>query len=206
MISFFKGIIISIVLGVPAGPVGVMTIQNTLKNGFKSGLTTGMGSAVADIFFASVGAFGVHIISDYFVAHQDIISIVGGILLLFLGIRSILKKPEALQTEDKNALCSKENVIGFSSALVISITNPATILAFLFAFTIFDVAENLNVFEAIMLVLGVLSGAIFWWVTLSAVTAKFKDKIKTKTNKLLNIICGIIMFILAVVMFVKAII
>ncbi len=203
MISFIKGIIISIALGVPAGPVGVMTIQNTLKRGFRSGLMTGLGSAVADIFFASVGAFGVHIISDYLIEHQDAISIIGGILLLFLGIRSILKKPKALQANQDNALYSKENVLGFTSALMISITNPATILAFLLAFSTFNVASNLTFFEAFMLVLGVLAGAVFWWVTLAALTAKFKEKIKDKTNKLLNIVCGVIMIILALAMFIK---
>ncbi len=115
-----------------------------------------------------------------------------------------MRKPaKALQTEASTDLCSKENVIGFTSAFMISITNPATILAFLFAFSTFDIAENLNLFEATMLVLGVLTGAIIWWVALAALANKFKEKIKDKTNRILNLACGGIMIVLALVMFIK---
>lgn len=206
MLSLLKGIIISIALGVPAGPVGVMTIQNSLKSGFKSGFMTGMGSVVADLIFASVGAFGVHIISDFMKAYQDVIAIVGGIILIILGIRSIMKKPKPLQVNAEDVFISKENMKGFTAAFVISITNPATIMAFLVAFSTFNVAENLTLFEASMLVLGVVVGAVLWWLILAGGTSKFKEKIKDKTNKALNVGCGVIMIILAVVMFVKTII
>ncbi len=206
MLALLKGFIISILLGVPAGPVGVLTIQNTLKSGFKSGLMTGLGSAVADVVFAVVGAFGVHFISDFLVENQVYIAIFGGILLCILGTYSILKKPKALQATESQDLCSKENVIGFTSALMISITNPATILAFMFAFSTFSLADNLTFFDASMLVLGVLIGAIVWWVTLAGLATKFKEKIKNKTNKILNVICGVIMIAFGIGMFVKTLI
>lgn len=203
MLALIKGFIISIALGVPAGPVGVLTIQNTLKSGFKSGLMTGLGSAAADIVFAAVGAFGVHFISDFLIENQDYIAVFGGLLLCFLGVYSLFKKPKQFQTSENQDFCSKENVIGFTSAFMISITNPATILAFMLAFSTFSLAENLTFFDASMLVLGVLIGAIVWWVTLAGLASKYKDRIKNNTNRILNVICGVIMTAFGIGMFVK---
>ena len=55
MIGFLlRGILIGLLFGVPAGAVGAMTVQRTWSSGVKAGLLTGLGSSVADCFYASV--------------------------------------------------------------------------------------------------------------------------------------------------------
>ena len=49
-----KGILIGIIASAPMGPVGVLTIQRTLKKGRWYGLVTGLGAAVSDIIYAMV--------------------------------------------------------------------------------------------------------------------------------------------------------
>ena len=45
--------------------MSTITIQKTLERGFWSGFFTGMGATVSDMFYASVGAFGIHLIADF---------------------------------------------------------------------------------------------------------------------------------------------
>ena len=53
-----KGILIGIIASAPMGPVGVLTIQRTLKKGRWYGLVTGLGAAVSDIIYAMVTGLG----------------------------------------------------------------------------------------------------------------------------------------------------
>lgn len=54
----FRGVLIRLLFGVPAGAVGAMTAQRTWNYGIKAGLLTGLGSSVADCIYACIGAFG----------------------------------------------------------------------------------------------------------------------------------------------------
>lgn len=53
-----KGILIGLLFGLPVGAVGALTVQRTWRLGVKAGLLTGLGSSVADCFYACVGALG----------------------------------------------------------------------------------------------------------------------------------------------------
>lgn len=92
---FLCGILIGLLFGMPAGAVGAMTVQRTLNYGMKSGLLTGLGSSAADCLYACVGAFGLTVISDFLLTCQNIIHIFGGCLILFMGIRLLVKKTES---------------------------------------------------------------------------------------------------------------
>lgn len=73
-----RGILIGLLFGLPVGAVGTMTVQRTWANGIKAGLFTGLGSSVADCFYACVGVFGLTLISDFLLKHQVVIHILGG--------------------------------------------------------------------------------------------------------------------------------
>lgn len=51
-----RGILIGLLFGLPVGAVGAMTVWRTWNSGIKAGLFTGLGSSVADCFYAAVGA------------------------------------------------------------------------------------------------------------------------------------------------------
>ena len=60
-----RGIMIGLIFGLPVGAIGALTVQRTWSLGVKAGLLTGLGSSVADCFYACVGAFGLTLISDF---------------------------------------------------------------------------------------------------------------------------------------------
>lgn len=74
----FRGILIGLLFGVPAGAVGAMTAQRAYSSGLRAGLLTGLGSSVADCIYACIGAFGLSLISDFLLAHQTVINLLGG--------------------------------------------------------------------------------------------------------------------------------
>lgn len=90
-----KGILIGLLFGVPVGAVGAMTVQRTWEHGIKAGLLTGMGSSIADCIYAAIGAFGLTMVSDFLLEYQTVIHLAGGTIVLFMGIRLLLRKGEA---------------------------------------------------------------------------------------------------------------
>lgn len=167
-----RGVLIGLLFGLPVGAVGAMTIQRTWNNGIKAGLFTGLGSSTADCFYAAVGVFGLTLISDFLLNHQVLINVFGGGLLLFMGIRLLLKKEEAVfQKEDAAGIWKM-----FVSSFAVGITNPAAILTFLFAFSYFGISTQSRLLQGIKLIGGVFIGTYVWWGMLTAATSIIKKK------------------------------
>ena len=193
---FLRGLLIGLIFGVPAGAIGALTIQRTLEKGFFAGLVTGMGSSVADLIYSCVGVFGITIISDLLSAYQFIIRVIGGALILILGI-SVLRKKELSATGGD---VRGEPFFYFFSAFMAAILNPATILSFMIAFTAFGINGDLNTYQGIALILGILVGTLCWWTALSGIVAHFRRRVTNHIYKWLNRILGCLLTMFGIVM------
>lgn len=142
---FCKGLLIGFIFGVPAGAIGALTIGRTLDKGFTAGFLTGMGSSAADLIYSCVGVFGITVVSDFLSAGQNILQIIGGILILLLGFCVLCKKKaavvrcSAVQKESKGTLA-----FCFLSAFTMALVNPATVFSFMAAFTAFGIQGGLD--------------------------------------------------------------
>lgn len=194
-----QGIAIGILFGLPAGAVGAMTAQRTWIYGAKAGLLTGLGSSVADCFYACVGAFGITVVSDFLLRYQSIIHGAGGCLILFMGIRMLAAKgkdiwPKEDEKGKKPVEKEERKSAGlFFSSFAIGITNPAAILTFLFAFSWFGITGNLLPGEGISLVAGVFMGTYLWWGSLTGLIMWMKRKMKRLQMNTINRFFGIVL-------------
>lgn len=189
MAFLFKGILIGLLFGLPAGAVGVLTVQRTLRHGPKAGLLTGLGSSAADCCYASLGAFGLTIVSDFLLQHQAAIHLLGGGLIFFLGLSLLRRKQDTSSREAENT-----NRLGlFLSSFAIGITNPATILTVLFALSWLGISGGLAFREGALLVLGVFFGTYLWWGVLTLAASLTRKKSAAIDPARMNRIFGIIL-------------
>lgn len=196
-----KGMLIGLVFGVPAGAIGALTVQRTLEKGFAAGLVTGMGSSAADLIYSCVGIFGITVISELLTAHQTVIQITGGVLILLLGIM-ILRKKELSYAK---ANTKGTPLFWFISSFTAAMFNPATVLSFMVAFTSFGITGELEAFEGASLAAGILIGTLCWWVTLSGIVARFRKKVTDNIYKWLNRILGSLMILFGIVMMIRGV-
>ena len=186
---FYKGLLIGFLFGVPAGAIGALTIGRTLDKGFTAGFLTGMGSSAADLIYSCVGVFGITVVSNLLSAGQNILQIIGGILILLLGVGVLCKKKAAaVQKESKGTL-----FFCFLSAFTMALVNPATVLSFMAAFAAFGVGGGLDAGQGTVLIIGIFTGTLCWWLVLSGITAHFRDKVTGKIYRWLNCILGCLM-------------
>jgi len=196
-IFFLKGIAIGFAMAVPVGPIGILCIRKTLTEGRLRGFVIGLGAATADLFYASVAAFGLTFISDILVSEKFWIRLVGGALLLFLGIKIFraLPKDPKIRIENGGILRS------YLTTVFLTLTNPLTIFAFLAVFAALGLDSELKYFSAAVLVVGVFIGSCLWFLLLGSGTILFRNKLDIVGLRWVNKIAGILIIISALIAF-----
>lgn len=202
-----KGLVIGIVFGVPAGVVGVLSVQRVLMQGAFAGLMTGIGSSVADVFYACVGVFGITIISDFLLKYQGPICMAGCLMVVAIGIQTIRKTggsgkyapdPAGAGTGEQSGQL-KSIMSCFLSSFVIAITNPATVLSFMVVFSMFRIGGTESVEENIRLVFGIFCGTCVWWLAIAVIVSLFRSRITDSFHLKLNRIFGAFMILFGIV-------
>lgn len=171
---FLRGLMIAVIFGLPAGAIGALTIQRTLRSGFGTGFVTGLGSTAADVLYASAGVFGVTLVSGFLTAHQRVIGTVSGGLILLMGLVVILKKENGSVATAPSAATRWK---AFLTSFALAIVNPAVIASFFTAFAAFGITEIPNTASGVLLVMGIGMGTACWWAALAGITAWLKTRI-----------------------------
>jgi threonine/homoserine/homoserine lactone efflux protein len=193
---FFRGLVIGFSIAAPVGPIGVLCIRRTLSDGRASGLVSGLGAATADAFYGCVAGFGLTFVSNFLVGQKMWLSLFGGLFLLYLGIKTLLSKPA-----EKEANIQQNGLLGsYFSTLVLTLTNPMTILSFAAIFAALGLVNTGGSYVlALILVLGVFLGSAMWWLLLSGGVGLFRDKFNAQGLLWVNRISGVIITIFGVV-------
>ncbi len=194
-----RGLLIGLIFGVPAGAIGALTIQRTLNSGFSAGLVTGLGSSAADLLYACAGVFGVTLVSEFLTRYQRPVSLLGGLLIAALGIHIFRQTPQVQQQESSRTKLP----VCFVASFAIAVTNPATVLSFLMAFTAFEITGEQTAAQSIQLIAGIFLGTLCWWSALSGAAAVFRSRINRRIYQILNWILGGFMLIFGIVVLIK---
>jgi len=163
-----EGFIIGLAIAAPVGPIGVLCIQRSLHDGFRIGLMTGLGAALADGVYGCIAVFGLTAISLLLMTHQFWIRLIGGLFLLYLGIKTFFAKP--VEREKKKDERSAWHAL--LTTFFLTLTNPATILSFIAIFAGLGLGtKNHTYVEAGILVASITLSSALWWLFLSGFVA-----------------------------------
>ena len=186
---FLKGAILGFSIAAPVGPIGILCIRKTLQFGRLSGLASGLGAAFADVLYGMIAAFGLTFLSDFFLAGQFWLRLVGGIFLMALGARIFLTKPK-----EKNEGVSHKTLFGdFLSTFFLTLSNPMTILSFLAVFAGLGLTEELDDrSNGVILIFGLFFGSALWWLILSEGVTFFRKKMSQVVMLWINRIAGLV--------------
>lgn len=183
--AFLKGIAIGFSIAAPVGPIGVLCIRRSLANGARTGFATGMGAAAADAIYGAVAAFGLTAISGFLLQQQFYLRVVGGMFLLYLGVKTFFSKP------GESAASPATHAGAFSSTLLLTLTNPMTIFWFLGIFVGLGIKAG-NYLAAAAMTFGVFVGSAAWWLFLSNAAAYFRSRITPAWMQNINRLSGVI--------------
>jgi threonine/homoserine/homoserine lactone efflux protein len=172
---FIRGFLIGLSIAATVGPMSVLCIQRTLNKGQLYGLVSGLGIATADGVYGSIAAFGLTLITNFLIMEQIWIRLIGGIFLVYLGIKTMLSKPP--ERAVTLTLHSNGYTAAYASTFLLTLTNPLTILSFAAIFAGIGVGSASKSFlSAAVVVLGVFSGSTLWWIILASIISLLRKK------------------------------
>lgn len=188
MSFLLKGLVIGFCIAAPVGPIGVLCIRRSLAEGVAIGFATGLGAATADAVYGGVAAFGLTAISDFLIGQKFWLGLIGGVFLLYLGVKTFISKPAELPANAQGRGLAGAYV----STLFLTLTNPLTILSFVAVFAGFGFGTIRSYIDATVLVLGVFLGSAAWWLMLSNGVGLLRSRVNATWMQAVNWLSGAI--------------
>ena len=185
MEMFLNGYILGFAIAAPVGPIGLLCIRRTLTFGMAAGLATGLGAATADGLYGAVAALGLTTVSAFLSDQGVWLRLIGGLFLLYLGVRTFMNTPRTAPERNAGEIAGLAGAYG--STLLLTITNPATIISFSVIFASFRLASGgSTLLPAAAVVLGVFLGSSCWWLVLSATVGLLRSRLSDNLIRWIN--------------------
>ena len=203
---------VGLAVAAPVGPMGMLCIRRTLTDGPRAGLAIGLGIAGGDAIYGLIAALGLVSVSHFMLAYDKPLHIIAGLFLLYLGIRTMLQKDPAGNGNGNGNSNSSDNPEGklsnighagaikaFASALLLTLTNPQTVIMFAALFTTLAPRGPFSSSVALTTVLGVFCGSIAWWCVLVTAVSLARHAIGHKLRVIIDRIAGLALAVFGIV-------
>ncbi len=196
--TIVKGIIIGLFISVPLGPIGILCVQRTLSKGRKHGIVTGLGATTSDLVYTVIALFFIGIVVDFIEEHQNIIQIVGSIIVILFGFFIYKSNPAHHNIKDANT--SQPLTGDYVSSFLLTLSNPLILFILIALFARFEfLSKSTTLIHNIIGMTAILFGAFMWWSTLTFIVSRFNNKMTYRGVKLINHIMGVIIIGIGVV-------
>ncbi|MCQ2249694.1 MAG: LysE family translocator [Bacteroidales bacterium] len=190
--TLYSGVIIGLLAASPVGAVAILCMQKTIQRGFFHGWFMGVGSAFGDFVYAIIAGFGLTYISNFLIENRLVLGIVGGLLMIYLGLKVFRANPVEQWKQAKSPQSNKKNPFsGFATSFALTVSNPLTIIVFGTLFTASGSVNTPGFADTCVELLGVIIGAILWWTLLVSIVNIFRRKIGPRVLLWINKIMGI---------------
>jgi len=181
-----RGIATGLIIAAPVGPVNVICVQRTIAKGWRSGLVSGLGSAVADTLYGAIAAFSIAFVIRILIREEFWIRLVGGALLIVIGAVYYFRRPQPIEKQVANSERRE-----FVSTLVLTWTNPTTVLSFLVVLSAVGLDGNQTWYLTSVVVFGIFAGSMLWWTVLTGVVNHIRDRFSDRTMVWMNRAAGL---------------
>jgi threonine/homoserine/homoserine lactone efflux protein len=191
---FLKGLLLGVSIAAPVGPIGLLCIRRSVAQGARIGFICGLGAATADALYAAIGGFALTTLTQWLIRARFGLSLAGGLLLLYLGVRTLRARPLDPATPAHHpAAPTSASGEAYVSTLLLTLANPMTILSFAGAFAGLGVLAGggFHHYAATgLLITGTFGGSALWWLALSGGAARARRYIGRSALRAINLACG----------------
>lgn len=150
-------------------------------------MVSGLGAASADALYGSIAGFGISLVIQFLIREQFWIRLFGGIVLVLIGISYYFKPPRKLSECPRDETSHSD----FISTLLLTLTNPTTILSFLAVLAGLGMSEARASWLTLVLVVGIFGGSMLWWTILVTAVNRLRDRFDDRAMLWMNRIAGV---------------
>jgi threonine/homoserine/homoserine lactone efflux protein len=141
--------------------------------------------------YGAVAAFGLTSVSSFLVQQRSWMSWLGGAFLCWIGIQTFRSRPAERPAELKS-----RGVQGaFASTFGLTLANPMTALSFVAIFAGLGVGgpDGNSFVAAVATVTGVFLGSALWWLGLTGLVGRLRDRLTPGALLQVNRASGVIL-------------
>jgi putative LysE/RhtB family amino acid efflux pump len=187
---FAKGALLGLSIAAPVGPMALLCLRTTLARGFRVGLLAGLGIAAGDVFYAGLAAFGFVAAASLLTGQQSWLGLLGGLYLVWFGAGTMLRPP----VPDPRPPRRGTGLAAFTSAFLLTLANPPTIMIFAAIFASLGLVEAQRALSpAVAVVAGVLVGSGGWWVIFAGVVSRLRGHLSGQLLAWINRVSGAVL-------------
>ena len=196
LLDIIKAFIVGICASAPIGPIAILVIQKSLSGGHKAGFIAGLGACVVDTIYAVAAIFALAVVQEFIYTHQNIILIVGGIVVAMLGVSMSFSDPFR---KVKNNSGSSVSLTDFMQSLIMGFSNPGAIFVILALFAFFGLAdESPRNWSVMPIILSVSAGSVVYWFCVTWLLSHFRKKFEMRTILWINRVTGAIIILIGI--------
>ena len=196
LIEMLKGYLVGICASAPIGPIAILVVQKSLSKGHKAGFISGLGASVVDTLYAFIAIFALAFAQKFIDAHQNIILLVGGVMLMIVGLNMALSDPfRKMKTDGSYSVSPKD----FGQAVAMGLSNPMAIFVMFTLFAFFGLADNApHDWKVTPIILSVSAGSVTYWFSVSWLLSRFHKTFQMNTILWISRITGAIVVIIGI--------
>ena len=192
LLDTLKGFLVGICASAPMGPIAILVVQKALSKGQRAGFFTGLGASVVDTIYALIAIFALAFAQSFIHAHENIIYLAGGTILVGIGLSMALSNPfrRRKKAEEKKSNFSSTD---FLQAIAMGISNPMAIFVIFALFGFVGITnDDPTSWNVAPIILSVSAGTVCYWLFLSWALSHFRDKFSLRTILWLSRVMGAI--------------
>lgn len=199
--AFVAGIGVGLAVAVPIGPMGVLCIQQTLAFGLAAGLATGLAAATVQVTYGFVAVLGFGPSAMALLGNgMDLLPVLSALLLFWFAYRVMRRD---VRIGSAAAPGRFRLARSYGDALAFGFGNPLTVVLFFAAFP--ALTSSADLVEAPLLVGGVFTGVVGWYLVLSAVVVLLRERLSEAALGLANKAAGLALASLGALMLADAV-
>ena len=182
-----RGLAAGLIIAAPVGPVNLLCIRRTLEKGWRSGMVSGLGAALADTVYGAIAVFGISLVIHFLISEEFWIRLIGGTFLMGIGVVYYRKPLRSLKAGEDGSSANSD----LASAFLLNATNPTTVLSFLAVLATLGIGRQSSLWRTLILVAGIFSGSMIWWTILACAASRLRGRINDRTLGWMNHLAGI---------------
>ncbi|WP_019911892.1 LysE family translocator [Paenibacillus sp. HW567] len=174
-------------IAAPVGPMSLLCMNRTLRQGFLAGLATGLGITLADMLYALVTVSSIKVVNNFTTMYALPLRLLGSLFLGYLGVRALLPASTSLKTETMRGGMS----YSLASSFLLTLANPATLLSFMALAASLGTSIGCSWF----LPVGIALGSGCWWLLLSTIIYWIRGRLPASFIRSLNLCSSVILIL-----------
>lgn len=188
-----KGFRFGILLQIAVGPICLFIFQTAASSGFFAAETGVLGVTIIDCLYILAAIFGMGAVLNKYEKAQRLIKYFGAIVLIVFGLNNIVGPFGISILPNLNFLSNQsiENV--FLKTILLTISNPLTILFWAGVFSTKISQENMDKKDMYLFGLGAVFSTILFLTFISILGSYINNFLDSSFINILNIIVGLVL-------------